>query len=126
MDEANKARLADLPAIKKQLLQRRKELEEELKQLYQEKFSDDQVQDVADQALSSTMESLKSSLQGTKLDEYKRLSLALEMIEDGTYGKCVDCHTDISEKRLKLFPNATRCLVCQELFEEQGNPEKFE
>ena len=45
------------------------------------------------------------------------------MIEDGTYGECVDCHNPISEKRLKSFPNATRCLVCQEAFEEGGSLE---
>jgi DnaK suppressor protein len=115
-----------LESVRQQLLKRKNELEQELKQLHQEKFSDDQVQDAGDQALSSTMDSLKSSLQTTKIDEYKRLVLALEMIEAGTYGICVDCQAPISEKRLTLFPNATRCLACQELYEESGSSEKFE
>jgi len=110
----------ELAHIKQQLLTRKQELEQELSQLYKEKFSDDQVQDAGDQALTSTMESIKSSFQSAKLEEYKRLVRALEMIEDGTYGICVDCGTQISEKRLASFPNATRCLVCQEAFEEGG------
>jgi len=108
-----------LEEIKKDLLEKKHELEQELSRLYQEKFSDDQVQDPGDQALSSTMESLRSTMQDTRLGEYRRLNRALEKIEDGTYGICVECDAPISEKRLKSFPNAERCLVCQEEFEEK-------
>ncbi len=41
------------------------------------------------------------------------------MIVDGTYGICIDCCQPISEKRLKSYPNATRCLSCQEVVEER-------
>ena len=112
-----------LEEIKKELEARKLELEQEMTGLYQEKFSDDQVQDSADQALSSTMESLKASLHDTKNDEYKRIAQALEMIQDGTYGVCVECGKDISDKRLKYYPNATRCLLCQESFEAQDQSE---
>jgi len=107
----------NLEAIKHMLLQRKQELEDELTS-YEEKFSDDQIQDAGDQALSSTMESLKSSFQDARLEEYKRIVRALEMIEEGIYGMCVDCQKPISEKRLQSFPNATRCLACQEALEE--------
>lgn len=120
MAEAKKnvVKNAPIEKVKEELLARKLQLEQEMTNLYQEKFSDDQVQDVGDQALSSSMESLRSSLQDTKLDEYNRLIKALEMIEEGTYGICVDCGLPIPEKRLKSFPNATRCLACQEAFEE--------
>ncbi len=107
----------NIEEIKKQLLERKKELDRDLGELYKPtNFSD--VQDVGDQALSSSMETIKISLQDAELDEYNRIAKALEMIEEGTYGICVDCGQPISEKRLKLFPNATRCLKCQELLEE--------
>lgn len=109
-----------LNVIKKDLEIRKLELEQEMTGLYQEKFSDDQVQDSADEALTSTMENLKASLHDTKNVEYKRVIQALEMINSGSYGVCVDCSKPISEKRLKYYPNATRCLLCQETFEEQG------
>ncbi len=106
--------------IKNLLLKRKQELETELTQLSQEKFSDGQVQDPGDQALSTTMQSLKVSLQDTERAEYNRILQALEKIEDGTYGICMDCNQPISEKRLQSFPNAALCLVCQEAFEEGG------
>lgn len=107
----------ELEAIKNYLLQRKNELEKELAELNLEEIGD-QVQDTGDQAQSSSRETLRLSLQNTEFQEYNRILKALEMIEEGTYGKCVDCTQPISEKRLKIFPNATRCLVCQEKLEE--------
>lgn len=107
-----------LEAIKKKLLARKQELEEQLTNLSTEEISDGQVQDVGDQTLSSIMESLRTSIQDAEVDEYRRIVRAIEMINEGTYGICADCRQGISEKRLKPFPNAVRCLSCQELFEE--------
>lgn len=100
------------------LLQRKIDLEQELTQLSQQKFSDGQVEDPGDQALSSTMESLKVSLQDTERQELGRIVQALQKIEDGTYGTCMDCGQAISERRLNSYPNAARCISCQEAFEE--------
>jgi len=112
--------MKELEKIQKTLMERKRELEEQLTQLSTEQITDGQVQDVGDQALSSIMESLRASLQDTEVEEYRRIVRALEMIEEGTYGICGDCKLSISQKRLKLFPNAVRCLSCQEAFEEMG------
>ncbi len=111
----------DLKKIKESLIGRCGELEEQLKILSTEKISDDQVQDPGDQALTSTMENLRTSLQDTELQEYKRIEQALKKIDDGTYGLCIDCSEEISDKRLKSYPNAARCLSCQEVFEDKKN-----
>ena len=39
-------------------------------------------------------------------------SLALERLQRGTYGICVDCDREISASRLKALPWATRCVRC--------------
>ena len=109
----------DLKEVKKALTERLHELEEKLHQLTHEKISDDQVQDPGDQALSSTMETLRSSLQDTELADFNCIVRALEKIQDGSYGVCTDCGGDISSKRLNSYPNAERCLVCQEDFEDR-------
>ena len=77
------------------------------------------MQDSGDQASSSSLETLRISLQDAELEEYNRILKALQMIDEGTYGMCFDCGQPISEKRLKLYPNATRCLSCQEQLEEK-------
>lgn len=107
-----------LDAIKAKLLTRKKELDAELAELYIQKASSE-VQDSGDQASSSSLETLRISLQDAELEEYNRILKALQMIDEGTYGMCFDCSLPISEKRLKLYPNATRCLSCQEQLEEK-------
>lgn len=110
--------MSNFDAVKEQLLQRKQELEQAMSLLYKEKVSDDQVQDTGDQALSSSLEEIKISLHNNELDEYQMVLKALDMIQSGTYGICSECNNPISEKRLALFPNATRCLACQEALEE--------
>lgn len=110
----------DLQAIKEQLIKRRLELEEKLTSLSKEQFSDGQVQDPGDQALTSTMEALRLSLQDAEVDEYRRIVSALAKIEEGMYGMCMDCGNPISEKRLQLFSDTTRCLSCQEISESRS------
>lgn len=110
----------DLKKVEKTLLDRKKILEEQMIVRSKEQLSDGQVQDQGDQALSITMESLRTSLQDTEVEEYRRINRALSKIHDGSYGICIDCNNEISEKRLVPFPDATRCLMCQELFEEQS------
>lgn len=105
--------------IKQELMARKAELEERLTSLSQESFSDGQVQDAGDEALSSAMDNLRLSLQNSEQAELGRIEKALEMLEEGTYGICIDCERHIAEKRLQLYPNSTRCISCQELFEEQ-------
>ena len=104
--------------VRRELEDRKSTLEDELRQSNEEKVTDDQVQDPGDQTVSSTMETLKSSMQDSRIAEYNRIVKAIEMMNDGTYGVCVDCDGPISEKRLKSFPNSTRCIACQEAFEE--------
>ena len=37
---------------------------------------------------------------------------ALEKIEEGTYGVCVDCGQEIAEARLEARPLSVRCVEC--------------
>lgn len=109
----------ELAELKERLIHRLEELEQKLVEISGEKLTDDEVQDPGDQALSSTMESLRSSFQNAEVEEYKRIKKALTQIDDGTYGICVDCGQHINTKRLLMYPTALRCLSCQEQYEER-------
>ena len=108
---------AHLEKIRQELLERKKILESQLDRLAQEPVSDNQSQDDGDQAVSSTLEMLRNSIQSSEYEEFSRIQAALDSISAGTYGICQDCGQDISEKRLKYYPNAQRCLACQEAAE---------
>jgi DnaK suppressor protein len=53
---------------------------------------------------------LKTEMLG-KIDE------ALARLRDGTYGFCIECGDEISEKRLHALPFAVRCRACEESHE---------
>jgi DnaK suppressor protein len=42
---------------------------------------------------------------------------ALQRLDDGTYGTCVDCGQQIPAVRLEVRPEAARCIADQEKFE---------
>ena len=110
----------NLKKIEADLLKRKLELEQKLTEMSKEQFSDGQVQDPGDQALTATMESLRMSLQDAEVEEYRSITRALERIKEGEYGICADCGNPIAEKRLNSFPGTMRCLACQEKFEEKS------
>lgn len=46
---------------------------------------------------------------------------ALERIDEGTYGQCVSCESEINSKRLEAVPWTRYCLQCQERLEQLTN-----
>lgn len=44
--------------------------------------------------------------------ERRRIRAALERIDEGLYGRCVDCDVVIPEGRLAIDPAAERCVRC--------------
>lgn len=44
----------------------------------------------------------------------RQVKAALQRIDDGSFGICIDCEEAISPKRLSAVPSATRCIRCQE------------
>jgi len=40
------------------------------------------------------------------------IEAALKRMDEGTYGKCIECGKDIAKPRLNALPEAERCLSC--------------
>ncbi|KKR96725.1 MAG: hypothetical protein UU47_C0009G0020 [candidate division TM6 bacterium GW2011_GWE2_41_16] len=100
------------------MLERKKEIELELATLASQHNPDILSPDPSDQAASASFEDLAISLEQRQREEYDRILKALEMLAAGSYGICVDCGGDIEEKRLLVYPNASRCLACQKAYEQ--------
>jgi DnaK suppressor protein len=47
----------------------------------------------------------------------RQVDAALDRLEDGAYGLCVQCGRTIASARLQANPLAERCLMCQEALE---------
>lgn len=50
-------------------------------------------------------------------DQRAQVAAALRRIEDGTYGRCVDCGMQIPPARLEVRPEAARCVEDQARYE---------
>ena len=51
----------------------------------------------------------------------QQLVQAIERLEAGTYGTCVECENPIGLARLRAIPEATTCVTCQEQL-DRGRP----
>jgi DnaK suppressor protein len=47
-----------------------------------------------------------------------KIEVALERIEDGTYGECEECGAKIPKSRLNAVPYATMCVKCASQLEQ--------
>ncbi len=50
------------------------------------------------------------------------IDMALERIENGTYGLCQSCGKPISEERLEAVPHARLCIQCKAMEEKTSPP----
>jgi len=51
----------------------------------------------------------------------KKVKKSLQKIEDGTFGECEECGTEISNNRLIARPTADLCIQCKEAEEKEEN-----
>lgn len=65
----------------------------------------------------NTERDLEFSLDARESAELDAVDAALQRIEDGSYGVCTDCGTDIPAARLQAAPETPRCIACQDKFE---------
>jgi len=101
----------------KLLHQKRAEFEES----YRDKLSrsgDDsghEARDPADEASMNYTKEFWYSLSDNDRLILQRVDMALQRVEEGTFGLCIHCEKKIQKKRLDAVPWARHCLECQDL-----------
>jgi len=76
-------------------------------------------QDPADKASNSYTKELLFSQSTNERNTLKLIEEALDRLDEGSFGECINCGDDIQPKRLDAIPWAPHCIRCQEL-QEQG------
>ena len=69
---------------------------------------------MADAGTDSFEQEKNYNLMSRESDYYKNLEVALERIDDGSFGMCNICEDLIPEERMVEVPNATKCVKCKE------------
>jgi len=50
----------------------------------------------------------------------RRVNAALRRIQDGSFGACVECESQIGAKRLAALPWALRCIQCENAADQEA------
>jgi DnaK suppressor protein len=57
---------------------------------------------------------MSNQLSKRDLNNFNQIQIALDKIEDGSFGICVDCGEEISLRRLQANPYSCLCILCAE------------
>ncbi len=74
--------------------------------------------DYGDEALANALADFNAGHVDRQVHELRDIDAAFRRIKDGSYGICIDCGQDIGFPRLRAYPTAKRCIVCQEKHEK--------
>lgn len=113
----------ELEEFRQLILDRRKLVMEELGLFRRERKEDAETLDnkssthMADEG-SDTIEKERAYLIASKENKYlASLNDALNRLDRGEYGVCIDCGQDISRERLLAVPNTKLCITCKSKME---------
>jgi RNA polymerase-binding protein DksA len=74
---------------------------------------------LADTATETVDREIDYTLEENSEHVLTAIDSALERMQEGTYGKCVNCGKSIGEERLAARPWATLCIDCRRLEERR-------
>src|SRR3954469_20064219 len=101
----NPTRTERYQTLKSMLEERRQEIVDKLRSI-REAMPDQRldVQDAEEQAVTDFAKDMEFALVQMKADTLAHIDEALHRLEDGRYGECSECGTDISSARLNALP----------------------
>lgn len=113
---------AQLAELKKLLDTRYDELRAELHREVNDRddFVDvaTEIPDTGDSSFANLEIDLDNAAVTRDITEVRAIEAARARMENGTYGICVTCETEIPLARLTVQPAAERCAPCQEMHEK--------
>ena len=114
-------RKAQLSKLAASLDQRRGSLLEEVRDALEKSENQQYVElidrvpaDIGDQSVGDALADLSLALIDRHIQEIRDIEAARARLRDGKFGRCADCDADIGFERLRAYPTAKRCLVCQQ------------
>lgn len=114
MDELSKAQLRTFKAL---LLEQQQRLEDDLAGIEEQANTvtlDQQKVGRLSRMDALQMQSMAQANKAAAELGLQRISLALNRIQSGDYGYCLECDELISIKRLEVQPEAALCIQCQQ------------
>ena len=111
--------------LKGMLEERRLEIQQKLRSLRETLPAEaDNVRDAEEQSVDDFVQEVDFALMQMKSETLRKIDEAIQRLEDGSYGACVECGEEIAAARLSALPFAERCRSCQELKESHEAEER--
>ena len=80
----------------------------------------EQVANIADDAVQSYERQLMMGLGEKEFEKLRLVEEAIEKLDEGQYGICLECEELISEERLTVIPFASHCVDCLKIIEKKN------
>jgi DnaK suppressor protein len=111
--------------LKGMLEDRRREIHEKLRSLRETlPIETGEVRDVEEQSVDDFIQEVDFALMQMKSETLRRIDEAIQRLDHGSYGVCIECSGEIAAPRLSALPFAERCRSCQELKESTEAEER--
>ena len=110
---------SSLDKLRVELKQHKSELEQRLGRI-NENHRRPLESDSKERAVQLENREVVDALGNEARDELEQISAALQRLDSGEFGTCAGCGDEISEQRLRAFPQADRCVECASLDEERA------
>jgi DnaK suppressor protein len=82
------------------------------------------VKDAEEHSMNDFVQEVDFALMQMKSETLQQIDEAIQRLENGVYGICPECGTELAEARLKALPFAILCRDCQELAENRELAER--
>jgi DnaK suppressor protein len=106
--------------LKAMLEDRRREIHDKLRSLRESlPVEAAVVRDLEEQSVDDFVQEVDFALMQMKSETLAKIDEAVRRLEDGTYGQCEECGSEIPAARLAALPFAALCRGCQERDEER-------
>lgn len=106
----------DQKKVRKLLETKRDELLSRVQQAVREREQHETPEpDLGDRATNTISREVLIELSSSERAMLKLIEQALDRLDAGAYGQCVNCQQPIQQKRLDAVPWARHCIACQEL-----------
>jgi RNA polymerase-binding transcription factor DksA len=115
------ARVGARQRLEERYLALRKEISEGLLKADHEQYEKlaGEVGDIAEHSVADLLVDLDLAEIDRDVQELREVELALQRLNAGSYGLCMDCGEAIAERRLESQVSAVRCIKCQEVLERR-------
>ena len=108
--------------IREKLLKERQDLLHEVSNSYEtcRELGQDGVPDIGDMSSAAYSRDVLFNVSETQRQRIHDIDVALEQIDKGEYGICMECGEEISPRRMEVRPFSRYCIECKTDIEKFG------